>query len=48
MVLFTILANRKIKQYTSLFTSFLDSYEPRPFNILEEKTKAIGLRTRVL
>ena len=40
--------NPKTKQYTSLFTSFLDSYEPRPFNILEEKTKAIGLRTRVL
>ncbi len=40
--------NSKTKQYTSIFASFLDSYEPRPFNILEEKTKAIGLRTRIL
>ena len=40
--------NSKTKQYTSIFASFLDSYEPRPFNILEEETKAIGLRTRVL
>jgi iron complex outermembrane receptor protein len=40
--------NSKTKQYTSIFTSLLDSYEPRPFNILEEKTNAIGLRTRLL
>ena len=40
--------NPKVKQYTSIFTSFLDSYEPRPFNILKEKSNAIGLRTRVL
>ncbi|MCF6222993.1 MAG: TonB-dependent receptor [Flavobacteriaceae bacterium] len=40
--------NVKVKQITSVFTSFLDSYEPRPFNILKEKTNAIGLRTRIL
>ena len=40
--------NSKSKQYTSIFASYLDSYEPRPFNILEEKTKSIGLRTRIL
>ncbi|MFH4967153.1 TonB-dependent receptor [Gaetbulibacter sp. M240] len=38
----------KLKQFTSVFTSFRDSYEPRPFNILTEKTSAIGLRSRLL
>lgn len=38
--------NNKSTQYTSVFTSFLDSYEPRPFNILQEKIYAIGFRTR--
>lgn len=38
----------KTKQYTSVFTSYLNSYEPRPFNILKEKTRGIGLRTRVI
>ncbi len=40
--------NFKTQQITSVFTSFLDSYEPRSFNILKEKTTAIGLRTRFL
>lgn len=40
--------NLKTKQITSVFTSFLKSYEARPFNILKEKTNAIGLRTRFL
>ncbi len=40
--------NKKTKLITSIFTSFLDSYEPRPFNILKEKTNAIGLRTRII
>ena len=40
--------NSNFKQYTSLFTSFLDSYEPRPFNILKENTAAIGLRSRLI
>ncbi len=40
--------NSKTKQYTSIFTSFLDAYEPRPFNILKEKTKGIGMRSRIV
>lgn len=40
--------NNNTKQKTSIFSSFLDSYEPRPFNILNEKTNGFGLRTRVL
>ncbi len=40
--------NNNTKQKTSVFTSFLDSYEPRPFNILQEETYGIGLRTRVI
>lgn len=36
------------KQKTSVFTSFLDSYEPRPFNILNENTKGFGIRTRII
>jgi iron complex outermembrane receptor protein len=38
--------NNKSTQYTSVFSSFFDSYEARPFNILQEKTNAIGIRTR--
>ncbi len=38
----------KTKQITSVFTSFLDSYEPRPFNILKEQTNALGLRSRII
>ncbi|MFK5889744.1 MAG: TonB-dependent receptor [Flavobacteriaceae bacterium] len=38
----------KTKQYTSVFASFLDSYEPRPFNILEEQTRGVGLRSRLI
>ncbi|SHI65723.1 TonB-dependent receptor domain-containing protein [Aquimarina spongiae] len=33
---------------TSVFTSFRDNYEPRPFNILEEQSTTVGIRTRVL
>jgi len=40
--------NAKTSQNTSVFTSFLNSYEPRPFNILKETTNGIGLRTRLL
>ncbi|MFG6686461.1 TonB-dependent receptor domain-containing protein [Mariniflexile sp. HNIBRBA6329] len=36
------------KQITSIFTSFKDAYEPRPFDILTENTAAIGIRSRVL
>ena len=38
----------KTLQKTSVFGSFLDSYEPRPFNILKERTLGIGVRTRVI
>lgn len=38
----------KLKQITSVFTSFRDAYEPRPFNILKENTLAMGIRTRLL
>lgn len=39
--------SEKTKQHTSVFSSFLNSYEPRPFNILEERTRGIGLRSRI-
>lgn len=34
------------KQITSIFGSFNDAYEARPFNILEENTFGLGLRSR--
>lgn len=37
-----------IKQSTSLFTSFRESNEARPFNILNESALAIGIRSRFL
>ena len=37
-----------LKQVTSVFTSFRDAYEPRPFDILKENTRALGIRSRVL
>ncbi len=37
-----------LKHITSIFTSFKQNYEPRPFNILEENTAAIGIRTRII
>jgi iron complex outermembrane receptor protein len=40
--------NNTWKQITSVFTSFKDAYEPRPFNILNENTSAIGIRSRIL
>lgn len=40
--------DNKLKQTTSIFTSFRNSYEPRPFNILKEKTFAFGFRTRFI
>ncbi|WP_298500029.1 TonB-dependent receptor [uncultured Algibacter sp.] len=36
------------KLATSLFTSFRNGYEPRPFNVLEENLFAFGFRTRIL
>lgn len=40
--------NSSLKQFTSIFTSFRKGYEPRPFNILDENTFAIDLRSRLL
>ncbi len=40
--------SNQLKQITSVFTSFRSSYEPRPFNILQEELLALGLRTRLL
>lgn len=37
-----------LKQVTSVFTSFRTGYEPRPFNVLDENTFALGIRTRLL
>ncbi|WP_396603266.1 TonB-dependent receptor domain-containing protein [Algibacter sp. R77976] len=37
-----------IQQVSSVFTSFRNTYEPRPFNILDENTLAIGIRSRLL
>ncbi|RTY81220.1 TonB-dependent receptor [Flavobacterium sp. ZB4P23] len=32
---------------TSIFSNFKDAYEPRPFDILDEKTSSLGLRSNV-
>jgi len=40
--------NKSLSQHTSLFTSFRNNYEPRPFNILEEKSNAFGIRSRIV
>jgi len=36
------------KQITSVFSSFRNNYEPRPFNILDENSLAYGIRTRLI
>ena len=38
--------NNSLKNTTSLFYTYLDHYEPRPFNILDEFTNGFGLRTQ--
>ncbi|WP_308990460.1 TonB-dependent receptor [Mariniflexile litorale] len=40
--------NSNVKQATSVFASFKEAYEPRPFDILTENTSAIGIRSRIL
>jgi iron complex outermembrane receptor protein len=40
--------NNSLKQITSIFKSFRNGYEPRPFNVLSEKTAALGIRSRLL
>ncbi|MFT4832670.1 MAG: iron complex outermembrane receptor protein [Psychroserpens sp.] len=37
--------SKKLKNATSIFYSYLDHYEPRPFNILDEYTNGFGFRT---
>lgn len=37
--------SEKFKNRTSIFYSYSDHYEPRPFNILDEYTNGIGLRS---
>lgn len=38
----------QLKQITSIYTNFRNSYEPRPFNILSENITAFGIRSRLL
>ncbi|WP_276168957.1 TonB-dependent receptor family protein [Zobellia alginiliquefaciens] len=38
----------KLENTTSVFYTYLDHYEPRPFNILDEITNGYGFRTRFL
>ncbi|WP_378185013.1 TonB-dependent receptor [Aquimarina sp. W85] len=38
---------QKLTQHTSVFGSIKDNVEPRPFNILEEKTNGLGIRTKI-
>lgn len=38
--------SKKIENTTSIFYTYLDKYEARPFGILEEITKGYGFRTR--
>ena len=40
--------NQNLKQIISVFSSFRNAYEPRPFNILSENTFALGIRSRIL
>jgi len=40
--------HEKLKQILSVFGSFRNGYEPRPFNILEENTLAYGISSRLL
>lgn len=39
--------NSNIKHFTSLFSSFFDGDEARPFSILKDKTTAFGFRTKL-
>lgn len=41
----TYKATPQLKNTTSIFYTYLDHYEPRPFNILDEYTNGFGFRT---
>lgn len=38
--------SEKLRQTSSFFTNYKDAYEPRPFDILKQKTYNLGARTR--
>lgn len=40
--------HQKLTHNTSVFGSIRKNYEPRPFNILEETSNAVGIRSRIL
>ncbi len=40
--------NESLSNTSSIFYTYLDHYEPRPFNILDEFTNGYGFRTRFL
>ena len=40
--------SNRLKHATSIFTSFRNSYEARPFNILDENLFALGVRSRLV
>ncbi|WP_298312899.1 TonB-dependent receptor [uncultured Aquimarina sp.] len=40
--------NPLFSHHTSIFTSFRNNYEPRPFNILKEESNTIGIRSRII
>ncbi len=42
------LYNTTYTQYTSVFGTLKDNYEPRPFNILEENATTFGVRSRII
>lgn len=37
-----------LSHHTSIFSSFRNNFEPRPFNILKEKSNTFGIRTRIV
>ena len=45
---YSLAFNQKLSNTTSVFYTYLDHYEPRPFNILDEFTNGYGFRTRFL
>ncbi|WP_339884551.1 TonB-dependent receptor family protein [Polaribacter vadi] len=47
-VTWTYKINDNLEQVTSVFTSFRYALEPRPFNVLQENSFAVGARSRVL
>lgn len=44
---YTWTPNKNWKWTTSLFTNYRNGYEPRPFNILDQKSTAVGIRSNL-